>query len=251
MQQSLVLSNCQHDQQSNQYHSSSLLCSRTVLDDCVEGSFTPGVGSYNIRSGSKLVYEQAPAFTIKGKYSDKQIQRTVGPGDYNTRKSISALEHIPGGQMNKQDRFRRNTSITPGPGQYEYSRSIIHSQGQSMSFRHKIAKDNANPGPNQYTLTQSQPLRGSSISGRHDSFQNIFRLGISGGPGPGQYTPKFESSFKNSNPSFPRAGLVPKTTQSQLVGPGKYDIQKGFNFNKKKTGGTGFTFGSRNKGHTF
>ncbi|KAH0572470.1 SHIPPO 1-like protein [Spironucleus salmonicida] len=228
------------------------LCGRTIVDDYTENQQAPPVGLYNPETASKHTDEQAPCYTLKSRIPEKIPVTQVGPASYDNQASFLALqrEHPPVKfGASETARFPQPKERSPGPCKYEAVVPLAPISF-SLSSRQKQFKLSDNPAPNKYSNFTDLGGLSKSMSGRHDSFNNMFAANLKKTPCPAAYTVK--DQCKNTNRgsfSFPKQAAK-KPDQKVDNGPAKYNVSDAYNA-LHKSSSNGRSFGQRCKQNVF
>lgn len=202
-------------------------------------SEVPGPGSYNLPSVT-----ENKGYSIYGKSSPKDPERSPGPGAYGMKDSLDERSitigrserfkyenaGVPGpGAYNSSlpksnanlvfGRSKRETYLkteqNPGPGSYQIPSNIR--EGPSFSIRPKTETKplNTSPGPAEYSLRSLNKVQAVIFSKSKKNFYDV-----SSTPGPGQYSTPDKTYSKWQFGNEPRLKYKP----SPVPGPGTYDV---------------------------
>lgn len=163
----------------------------------------------------------APAWSFKGKISEKRAEVTPGPSDYEPNKlSLKNPTAVKIGTSKKS--YVARTS-TPGPGSYEHQSSDSLKKGIKIgNSKRKFAYgENKTPGPGSYNLRiEENEAPKYSMSGRN------IKILIKNNPGPGHYENDLNDfTSKTRAPTFIIGNDKRITRPSSAVpGPGAYNL---------------------------
>lgn len=196
-----------------------------------ESADTPGPGSYD--NNSINFKRHAAAFTLRGRLLTEKPSATPGPADYRVDTTSVRDKGFTMGRRYK-DASTRDTSLLPGPGDYdsrEAKDSILTKQASfTMSLRYNTTwKDKGQPGPADYHVSDAVTKSKSTsyiISNRHQipAYTTLPSVG------PGSYDTSAASSLKQISAAFTISGRqdsgsifnLTEARKLTLVGPASY-----------------------------
>jgi len=210
-------------------------------DEMKKSKEFPSVGKYinDIR-----YIADYPFYTIskrlknKKTESDKGSIKNLGP-IYNPNKDFSStltqspkwswsLSKVPKDEDSNQNDSKKNKTIIPGPGEYNYKGGTIP-QGPKFTMR-KILKNIKImnfPGPGEYNIRKEQNKNDGYSIGKETRGEDL-RLKVKENlPGPGKYTIKDVDLVKCFTFSKSKKLANKKDT---VPGPGSYKIPSSFNY---------------------
>ena len=210
-------------------------------DEMKKSKEFPSVGKYinDIR-----YIADYPFYTIskrlknKKTESDKGSIKNLGP-IYNPNKDFSStltqspkwswsLSKVPKDEDPNQNDSKKNKTIIPGPGEYNYKGGTIP-QGPKFTMR-KILKNIKImnfPGPGEYNIRKEQNKNEGYSMGKETRGEDL-RLKVKENlPGPGKYTIKDVDLVKCFTFSKSKKLANKKDT---VPGPGSYKIPSSFNY---------------------
>jgi len=186
---------------------------------------TPGPGEYQVINKEKY----GPQYSIRGhNHAMKTKKHSNMPGPANYYPQLPRQR--PAFSIGSGQRFKRDgaqTASTPGPSDYDISRSVIaHRTAPSIVIASKPTTkqyESNTPGPAEYTpVANDYPNKGFSLLGRHrDPGSSLDQR-----PGPGAYNVVRDPTKDRETPAYSIGGR-PKGPGSDLAkkylpGPGSY-----------------------------
>lgn len=168
-----------------------------------DNSFSPGPGMYTSRNHS-VTKLRSPQWMIGTSQRDSFKTRAFspGPGVYKTSKDSNDAPkyHFGSKSVTDLDKFKKSV---PGPGQYNPASNGFNKTAFSFGGRHNLQnKDLMNrPGPGAY----GSPSTLSKTMGRFGTSKKGLPLAsklVISNPGPGQYAAASSDTYKKAAPKF-------------------------------------------------
>jgi hypothetical protein len=207
----------------------------------------PSLTGYK-RHDPQSVHPKAPAWTIPGRYPDRNIKNDTpgpiydiardheggvtikgrlpslrpgsapGPGAYSPEHSgpsakSTAPSYSIGGRHPTGAR-----DLSPGPGAYSPERYSGEGRGATIAGRYQTTSEDHSPGPAAYKPRTGRSGPEYSIKGRYNGeAENV-------GPGPAEYYPGIGDSTKRTLPSWSMGGRHRGANVDDLPGPGNNNV---------------------------
>lgn len=177
--------------------------------------------------------QSSPAWSIAGRYSGKGPAECPGPGAYD--QSLSKAGGFTLGSSVRSRLVAKGNA--PGPGAYSPTNRPANGFSFGSGTRPPIALPSDIPGPGAYVPTGNTTGPKYQMTGK-----NLVEKVKNEGPGPGQYQASTASLLTDLSPywSFGKDTKSHKMGDSDIPGPGKYEVRKGFE-------GKGTSFGRENR----
>ena len=196
----------------------------------------PGPGTY------KPMYKSQSCFyTFGHKNKLREREMTPGPGNYNLRKEKDLIKpSYLFGKQRREDEIVKRKKLIPGPGKYEYTKDHILLNNPKYSFG--LTKKSRNyssisPGPGAYNykefIGKEGPKKSMGIKYNYRKFDGVDT------PGPGHYNKSKIEYYLKKIPNIKigkskrKNDLLNNPTNSN-PGPGQYNADKTIKFIKVK-----------------
>ena len=197
-----------------------------------ELSTTPGPGSYRT-----LTKSRSCLYTFGLKPKEAKDSGVPGPGKYNIRKTKDLVKssYIFGKEKRLSSSILSYRKITPGPGNYKYSKDAIKIRNPKYSFGKEERKNSEKsykytPGPGSYNFKEyigkeSPKLSIPKYVQRDKEINKV---------GPGEYNKTDLNFYKPKQPST-KIGKKKRFSLSSACtpGPGRYNLSNSITILKK------------------
>jgi hypothetical protein len=167
---------------------------------------TPGPGNYSLRKDKDLI---VPSYLFgKEKRVDEIVKRRKyipGPGKYEYFADFIKI-HKPNYSFGRQKKNRDDSSLSPGPGAYNYKEFIgKEATKKTIGMKHSLSCKDITPGPGQYRLINANNYLHKNPNTKLSKAKRVSDLNDlrNTNPGPGQYNDY--TTIKNiliKNPSW-------------------------------------------------
>mmetsp|Transcript_314 Transcript_314/g.298 ORF Transcript_314/g.298 Transcript_314/m.298 type:complete len:450 (+) Transcript_314:7-1356(+) len=190
---------------------------------------SPGPGEYQPNLRNKLKSPEYRIGTAKRDVEEKEKKQKPGPGQYYPDKVGYVKSKAPQwvfGSEERGDMMSKSVMSNPGPGNYEYKKTMGVAPKYSMTGKNFYSGNRLDgPGPGQYNnervkaVYSKEPSWRIGTSTREDQIKRVKREGL---PGPGNYNIHSKAlegrkyMFGKQKKGSYRNGFTP--------GPGQYHI---------------------------